>query len=113
MSSDSLTIVDWAYMPELRDKAIFLDEDSACYVIPTSDNCGRLSKNIVYYCWRLLGLEEAEIKDDDNCSGWEVGLRKWNMVDSVGTIVKQIPKQPNNMDMTRVTPTWSVPSFKV
>ena len=44
---------------------------------------------------------------------WEVGLRKWNMVDSVGTIVKQIPKQPNNMDMTRVTPTWSVPSFKV
>ena len=48
MSSDSLTIVDWAYMPELRDKAIFQVMDGACYVTPTSDGCV-LSKNVVYY----------------------------------------------------------------
>ena len=75
MSSDSLTIVDWAYMPELRDKAIFQVMDGACYVTTTSDGCV-LSKNVVYYFyWRHLGLEDEAEAD----GGWAFFLCKWDI----------------------------------
>ncbi|RLN21675.1 hypothetical protein C2845_PM07G13530 [Panicum miliaceum] len=106
---DGLVIVDWADAQELRDKAIFQGVDGACYVIPASDDRG-LSKNAVYYFdWRHMGLEDEAEDDADDWGGWAFCLCKWDIVESVDTIVKHIP---NPAPVAWAITTWFVPSFK-
>jgi hypothetical protein len=110
VAGDGLATVDWpADAPELRDKAIFQGVDGACYVIPASDDRG-LSKNAVYYFdWRHMGLEDEAEDDAGDWGGWAFCLCKWDMVESVDTIVKQIP---NPTPLAWAITTWFVPSFK-
>ncbi|KAL6615033.1 hypothetical protein ACP70R_037303 [Stipagrostis hirtigluma subsp. patula] len=97
MVGDNWEVIDWANVPELHDKIILQSQDSSCYVLPASDDdVVGLSKNSIYF-FALQRLEEGE----GYC------LCKWDLLEQVATIMKQIPG-----DWTWNAGRWFLPTFK-
>ncbi|TVU33189.1 hypothetical protein EJB05_24977, partial [Eragrostis curvula] len=83
IGGENWALVNLADVPELHDKIILQSSDSSCYVLPArdDDSVGPLSKNCIYFfSWQHL--EEGR---------QEYCLCKWDFLEHVSTVVKQMP----------------------